>query len=178
MKPEARLVTRFNNLLDKVGPVYHQGMFTPYSNGTPDQYYEGHKDAVFVEFKWKPRKATLGNHISIDIAKLLSPLQRVWARRRRTNGHAAWVVVGLGNDLVVVDVGKGPLVGVESKLVMPLMEVVQFVYSAVGASCAYATEEKPSRNVRSVEGSARARKARAAKISHVARPRRHRRAAA
>lgn len=86
MKPEARFVARVNRRLP--AGVFHQSMAFTMSNGTPDQYYDGPKRDLWVEYKYLPlvpkRTFAMG----------LSQLQYEWLARRRLIGGNAWVIVG------------------------------------------------------------------------------------
>lgn len=85
MKPERRYRDRVNKKLPAV--VYTQCMGGTATNGTPDSYYEGNADILWVEWKWtsalNPRK--LPNP---------SPLQDRWLTRAQHNGLRVAVICG------------------------------------------------------------------------------------
>jgi hypothetical protein len=84
-KPEANFVRSVNKLLP-VG-IYHEGMSNPYRGGTPDRWYDGPKNDLWVEFKWF---ASLPPRIIPN----LSPLQKAWLERAHRNGRNVAVILG------------------------------------------------------------------------------------
>ena len=87
--PEARLIAAINKQLPET--VYHQAMGAMYSNGTPDQYYEGSNTALWIEYKWEKNK--------------LSALQERWIARAKKNGIEVWVVRGYEGGKVTINHG-------------------------------------------------------------------------
>lgn len=85
MKPEARFVSNVNKYLP--AKVHHQSMAFTFTNGTPDQYYDGETSDLWVEYKWYARRP------GIFIPKLTA-LQLQWLKRRQKVGKNAWVIVG------------------------------------------------------------------------------------
>ena len=85
--PEARFKTAINKLLP--AEVYRQSMYTPYSGGTPDMYYEGPKGCLWVEYKFLTSLPA-----TIDVKKILSPLQNKWLQRANKNGIRCVVLIG------------------------------------------------------------------------------------
>lgn len=85
--PEALFKRGVNQCLPKA--IHTQSFGSLYGNGTPDYYYEGRRAALWAEYKWLNAKRTAKSY-----AELLEPLQKVWIRRARWNGVAAWVIVG------------------------------------------------------------------------------------
>jgi len=85
-KPETRLIKRIEDFLPK--RVYSEKMANPYRGGTPDMYYEGDEDAIWIEYKFTPtipiRQHTLK----------LSDLQQKWLLRCEGNGRSCAVVLG------------------------------------------------------------------------------------
>ncbi len=88
--PEARLIVSINKQLPET--VYHQAMGAMYSNGTPDQYYEGSNGVLWIEYKWEKNK--------------LSALQERWIARAKKNDIEVWVVRGYEGGLVDIDNGE------------------------------------------------------------------------
>lgn len=85
MKPEARFVLRVH---DKMRGLHHQSMAFTYTNGTPDQYYDGSRRDLWVEYKW------LAQPPQRSFVPKLSELQDQWLSRRWASGRNAWVIVG------------------------------------------------------------------------------------
>lgn len=94
-KPEANFVKRVNRALPL--DVHRQSMAFTFTNGTPDQYYDGPVRDLWVEYKWKSstpkRKCTVYSPDS-DGNGQLSTLQFNWLCRRHAAGQNAWVIVG------------------------------------------------------------------------------------
>lgn len=92
-KPEARYVTGVN----KHVRIHHQGMYTPYYAGTPDQYYSAVRD-LWVEYKWLAQAPPI-----IDPVALLSKQQFVWIRDRRNEGRNIWQIIGCPQGGIILD---------------------------------------------------------------------------
>lgn len=75
--------------------VHVQSMTTASASygGTPDRYVD-YKHDLWVEFKYAKRASRNG----IDVAGMLSALQKQWLRRRYAAGHNACVIVGVPSD--------------------------------------------------------------------------------
>lgn len=84
-KPEGQFVTSVNRYLPLA--VHHEGMANPYRSGTPDEYYEGSRGVLWVEYKFL---RTVPPNITPD----LSPLQERWLLRAYNNGVNVAVIVG------------------------------------------------------------------------------------
>lgn len=97
MKPERRFVTAVERKLPE--SLYRQSMFTPYSNGTPDKYYEGPGGCLWIEYKWLPK--TPPQCVALD--DLLTPLQQRWLRRAHGHGVPVRVVIGCPTGAAVVE---------------------------------------------------------------------------
>ena len=88
-KPETVFYTAVHKLLPKT--VYHEKMHNPYRGGTPDVWYSGNKDDLWVEYKYikaPPKKA------EIHVRKQLSPLQLKWLDERYEEGRNVAVILG------------------------------------------------------------------------------------
>lgn len=88
-KPETTYYTAVNKLLPKM--IYREKMHNPYRGGTPDVWYSGNRDDLWVEYKYLktvPKKA------AIDVKKLLSPLQQKWLIDRYEEGRNVAVIIG------------------------------------------------------------------------------------
>lgn len=98
-KPEARFIQSIERYLSP--SVYRQSMYTPYSNGTPDRYYEGPSDYLWVEYKFtpalKPRPFK-----PID---LVTKLQAKWLLRALKNRVTVAIILGNpeGGDLYLAE---------------------------------------------------------------------------
>lgn len=89
MKPENAFINRVHKLL--TAPVYAEKMHNAYRGGTPDVFYEGDVEDLWIEYKWVPklpvRKET---QLKLD----LSELQKLWLKRRYHKAREVWVVLG------------------------------------------------------------------------------------
>ena len=116
-KPEANYIKRVHNQLNN--SVYTQGMGLTATNGTPDNYYEGHNGILWVEYKYvqtPPRTLNL----STSTHPKLSKLQLRWLHRAAKNNVKTAVIMGtdsggyiftvedLKKDIVLKDVGMSP----------------------------------------------------------------------
>jgi len=98
-KPEATFIRYINSRIDRT--IHVQSMYTPYSAGTPDNYYETNRQTLWVEYKYAravPRLYPLG--------KKVTALQAAWLNRAVDNNHRVWVVVGFGDTEVAVFTNK------------------------------------------------------------------------
>ena len=88
-KPETTYYTAIHRLLPK--DLYREKMFNPYSSGTPDVWYSGTADDLWVEYKYitkVPQKAP------IIVQKMLTALQRKWLNDRYREGRNVIVILG------------------------------------------------------------------------------------
>lgn len=93
-KPEANYIKRVHKQLNN--SVYTQGMGLTATNGTPDNYYEGHNGILWVEYKYvqtPPRTLNL----TTSTHPKLSKLQLRWLRRAHKNNVNAAVIMGTDN---------------------------------------------------------------------------------
>lgn len=93
--PESRFVRRVNKLLPS--EVYSEGMANPYRGGTPDRYYEGPANCLWVEYKYMkavPATYKVEDHVT--------PLQIKWIRRAQSNKVPVVIVCGFGKHGLVL----------------------------------------------------------------------------
>lgn len=96
MKPESRFIS---NVHKKLHPdVYREKMYNPLRGGTPDVYYEGFKDDLWVEYKYVKSFPKRTNVFKPD----LSQLQLAWLMRAHDHGREPWVVVGSPTGSVIL----------------------------------------------------------------------------
>jgi hypothetical protein len=91
-KPEASFRDGVHSQLPSRDIVHRQSMYTPYSAGTPDMYYEAPKHSLWVEYKYLPKWK------DFIIDDLLSGLQLEWAKRALRNAMPWAAIVGLGKE--------------------------------------------------------------------------------
>ncbi len=94
-KPEATFVHYINSPIDT--GIYTQSMYTPYSNGTPDCYYEAPDKHLWIEYKYEKKMPGI-----YRLNKQVSALQAQWLNRAYDNGQNVVVVAGFGKTDVVV----------------------------------------------------------------------------
>lgn len=87
--PETRFYTGVHKLLPRT--VYREKTHNPYRGGTPDVWYSGNADDLWVEYKWL---AKLPRSAPVVLTKLLSPLQQRWLDQRHAEGRNVAVVLG------------------------------------------------------------------------------------
>lgn len=107
-KPETALIEAVNKQLDP--SVYYEKTSNPYRGGTPDVYYEGPGNYLWVEYKYSP---TLPPTICLACEKpkvRLSDLQQRWLNRAFRNNSKVAVIYGWGSGrsrrAVYLDQGK------------------------------------------------------------------------
>lgn len=88
-KPETTAAHQVNILLPK--SVYFEKQNNPYRGGTPDFYYEGKSDILWIEYKWFKYRP-LSWEVIKDEKRGLSRLQQNWLRRAFRNGVMVAVV--------------------------------------------------------------------------------------
>lgn len=71
--------------------LYHVKMNNPYAAGIPDDWYSGARGDLWCEYKFLP---ALPQRASVNVAKLLSPLQLKWLNDRHAEGRNIAVIIG------------------------------------------------------------------------------------
>lgn len=97
-KPENLFIGRVHKLLPP--EIYHEKMANPYRGGTPDEYYEGPKGILWVEYKYLeklPPKLCLTN---LKGPTSVTPLQQKWLERAVANNVNACVILGFERNKV------------------------------------------------------------------------------
>lgn len=93
--PESRFIRSVNKLLPS--DIYSEGMANPYRGGTPDRYYEGCTNHLWVEYKYTPTvPATWRTRDHI------TSLQIRWIRRAQKNGVPIVVIAGFDKGGLVL----------------------------------------------------------------------------
>lgn len=95
MKPENRFISRVHDKLDP--DIYREKMFNPLRGGTPDCYYMGYADDLWIEYKWLSKFP-----VKVPLVPDLSPLQLAWLMRAHDRGRSPWVVVGSPTGSIVI----------------------------------------------------------------------------
>lgn len=88
-KPETRFYQSIHRLLPK--GLHFEKMHNPFRGGTPDVWYSGTLDDLWVEYKWI---AKVPVRALIKVAPLLSPLQQQWIELRHAEGRNVAVILG------------------------------------------------------------------------------------
>jgi hypothetical protein len=91
-KPEGKFITKVHGKLSK--DVYHQGMGLTSTNGTPDVWYEGHHDTLWIEYKWWDLIPKEFNLCTRKSSPKLSKLQQNWLARGYERASNVAVIVG------------------------------------------------------------------------------------
>ena len=91
-KPEGLFIDKVHRKLNK--DVYHQGMGLTSTNGTPDVWYEGHHDTLWVEYKWWELIPKEFNLCERKTSPKLSKLQQNWLRRGYERASNVAVILG------------------------------------------------------------------------------------
>ena len=91
-KPENTFIASVNRHLPP--EVYSEKTANPYRGGTPDEYYEGNQDILWIEYKYLralPPELNLSNP---KAPTCCSPLQLRWLKRAYENGRNVAVILG------------------------------------------------------------------------------------
>jgi hypothetical protein len=98
-KPESLFIRRVNKAFGNLpqDTPYWEKMNNPYRGGTPDVYYEGEKDTLWVEFKWYPRKPK-----TISTFEKLTALQIAWIKRAYNNGRNVAIIAGCPDGAMII----------------------------------------------------------------------------
>lgn len=140
MKPENRFI---GNVHKKLHPdVYREKMHNPLRGGTPDVYYMGYRDDLWVEYKWEPKFPK--KHLTPD----LSGLQKVWLERAHDRGRKPWCVVGSPTGSIVLTDPRHwhQGIGMDEARVISIADLATEIQSRCGleSSPAAASQRKPS----------------------------------
>lgn len=100
-KPETKYIGRVHSKLDAA--VYREKMNNAFRGGTPDVYYEGNKDTLFVEYKWYPTVPEIVDLSDYTRKPSLTKLQQKWLERRYNNGHRAAVIAGMPEGGLILE---------------------------------------------------------------------------
>lgn len=94
-KPENTFINLLNSKLSK--DIYYEKMSNPFRSGTPDVYYEGPRNILWVEYKWIPNEWTNNREPSKICPTKSWTHQRHWLERAYKNNIPAYVIVGIGS---------------------------------------------------------------------------------
>lgn len=86
-KPETRYIARVNASLPEW--VHYEKTHNRFRRGMPDSYYEGNKECLWVEYKYSAQRPQ-----RLNVANLLTELQRRWLRRAAGNNRPVAVILG------------------------------------------------------------------------------------
>lgn len=94
-KPENAYIKRVHEHLPQA--VYREKTFNRFRSGTPDVYYEGDKDCLWVEYKWHPNRPR-----SLHVTTKMTSLQERWLRRAHSNNRPVAVILGTPGGGVIL----------------------------------------------------------------------------
>ena len=100
-KPEAKYKAKVHRHLD--ASIHHQGMYTPFSAGTPDHWYSGVEDDLWIEYKWDgvaPQRIHLCNP-EVKYPKITGK-QQSWLRARYAEGRNVVVVYATSEGGIIL----------------------------------------------------------------------------
>jgi len=101
VKPENQFIAKVHKHLP--ASVYREKTANPFRGGTPDVYYEGQTDTLFVEYKFAPQLTPIIELSNTRKQPHLTKLQQLWIRRAVQNGRAVSVILGTPEGGVVFD---------------------------------------------------------------------------
>lgn len=126
-KPETTYLEAVGRKLPAV--VYREKMANPYRRGTPDMYYEGSADSLFIEYKWFPKLPKAFDLRDQKKGTSLSKHQQDWLHRAHGNQRTVAVVVGTpdGGILLPGIAWDGVITPTQSML-RTKEEIAQWIY--------------------------------------------------
>ena len=95
-KPETLYMQKLHKHLPEF--LYKEKMNNPYRGGTPDVYYEGNADILWVEYKYLPSLPPTFTLTNPKGATSVTSLQAKWLRRSFENGRNTLVILGIANE--------------------------------------------------------------------------------
>lgn len=99
-KPEAKYKAKVHRLLPVF--IHHQGMYTPFSAGTPDHWYSSIEGDLWIEYKWLSKIPKTLHLCNPDIKyPLLTSKQQQWLRGRYNEGRKVAVVTATPDGAVI-----------------------------------------------------------------------------
>lgn len=91
--------------------VHREGMANPYRGGTPDNYYDGPKSDLWIEYKYVTKFPRVLDLLKPTTKPHLTPLQQLWLDRRYDNGGNAAVIIGSREGgLILINKGWNTLI--------------------------------------------------------------------
>lgn len=99
-KPESQFRRSVNKYL--ASDTYHQGMGGTYTGGTPDDYYEGLRCAMWAEYKFLPRVPKTFCLMNPKAKVKLTALQTGWLERALNNNVKVVVIVGCPDGGIIL----------------------------------------------------------------------------
>lgn len=103
-KPEANFVQRIHRKIRS--SVHKQAMGGTLFNGTPDYYYEGCVNHMWIEYKWYPSKPRMIDLSNQKKKPCLSTLQLRWLQRAWLNKVKVAVVAGYPGGCFILIEGE------------------------------------------------------------------------
>jgi len=100
-KPESKFKAKVHRYLDP--SIYNQGMYTPFSSGTPDHWYSGVEDDLWVEYKWDAKTPSRIHLCNPDVKyPKITGKQQSWLKGRYNEGRNIAVVYATPDGAVVL----------------------------------------------------------------------------
>lgn len=92
-KPENQFISSVHKYVD-IDVCYYEKMANPYRGGTWDVYYEGIRNAMWIEYKFYPKLPPVMNLKDHSKNVALSALQQAWGKRAHNHNRLVGVIVG------------------------------------------------------------------------------------
>lgn len=103
-KPEAKYKAKIHRKLPEY--VYHQGMYTPFSAGTPDHWYSGVEADLWIEYKWQEQCPKLIHLCNPGVKyPMLTSKQQSWLKGRYNEGRNVAVVYATKEGSIIFEHG-------------------------------------------------------------------------
>lgn len=132
-KPENRYIARVHKKLHE--SVYTEKMANPFRGGTPDVYYEGDQNDLWVEYKYLESLPLTFTPTNPNGKTKVTPLQAKWLRRAYGNGRNVCVILGIGtNEGIIIQIPELDETFSREDLsegLMPNTEIAKFIEDMV-----------------------------------------------
>lgn len=79
--------------------LHHEKMNNPYRGGTPDDWYSGTRNDLWIEYKWLPK---IPIKVPINVPDLFSKLQLMWLNDRSNEGRNVTAIIGCKEGGVIL----------------------------------------------------------------------------
>ena len=116
-KPENSFIKGVHKYLES---TYAEKMYNPYRSGTPDVWYSGLVNDLWIEYKYLVVPTTL-------LIPDLSRQQVRWIKERKEEGRDVWVIVGMPKGGVIIKPFAAMIDGVSNYFILSRKELAAYI---------------------------------------------------